>query len=224
MGVFRYWAVASNGSSSGVESADVIVNVSTASLDIEEFTINSPALDVGETVIFKVITGKLANGISILESSNDVFAYSSKPSKTSSSKKIWTIQRKLTEDDIGDFNLHAVVDSAYGPGLASVVLKLRVSDNLPRIISIQPVAATAKRSVELPFVVTTNAATTCVWIVNDKKERWQQTMVESASANRRTWRITPIPKQLGASKFCAQAWRGALPGPMVLVRKIRVIK
>jgi hypothetical protein len=86
------------------------------------------------------------------------------------------------------------------------------------------VAATAKRGVELQFVVTTNAATTCVWISNDKKERWQQTAIESADTNRRVWRVTTIPKQLGVRKFYAQAYRGALPGSMVLVRKIRVVK
>ena len=224
-GAFRYWAVATSGFSSGVESADVLVNVSTANLDIQDFTINSPALEVGETVVFKVVTGKLANRVRILESSNDIFAISNKPSKSSGSKKIWTIQRKLTEDDIGSsFNLHAVADSSYGPGLASVVLKLQVTDNLPRIISILPVAATVKSGLPLDFVVATNEATTSVRISNDKKETWLKTSVESTGANRRTWRVTAVPKKPGVRKFYAQAYRGALPGSLVSVRKIRVVK
>ena len=224
-GTFRYWAVASNTGGDGVESADVVVNVGKSSLGIQDFTINSPALDVGETVVFKFVTGKLADRVRILEASNEVFVESSKAYKTSGSKKIWTIKRRLTEDDRGSFNLHAVVDSKYGPGLASAVLQLRVTDNLPRIISVTADKATVRRNAELIFTVETNAAATSVRIMNDKNEKWGQVVAESApSENRQIWRVTTHPKQLGIRKFYAQAWRGALPGAKKYVGKIFVNK
>lgn len=223
-GQFRYWVVASNSSGAGKSSADVIVNVSTASLETKGFTINSPALDVGETVTFTVITGKLANKVSILDASDATYASSSKPSKITSSQKIWTIRRKLTESDMGSFVLHARIDCAYGSGPDSETLEFRVTDNLPRIISISPVNTAVRRGTELIFTVVTNAAATCVWISNDKNEKWQQTAIASSSTNRLTWRVTTTPTQLGSRKFYAQAYRGAYPGLKVLVRKVLVIK
>jgi len=223
-GEFRYWAVASNTGDAGGDSANVIVNVSTSSLEVKDFTINSPALDVGETVIFNVTTGKLASKVSILDTSNLTYASSSKPSKTTSTQKIWTIKRKLTEGDMGNFVLHARIDSAYGSGPDSETLVFRATDNLPRIISISPVNATVRRGTELIFTVVTNAAATCVWISNDKNEKWQQTAIASSGTNQQTWRVTTTPIQLGSRKFYAQAYRGAYPGLKVLVRKVLVIK
>jgi alpha-tubulin suppressor-like RCC1 family protein len=223
-GDFRYWAVASNASGDGVASADVIVNVDTSSLEVKNFTINSLALDVGETVTFTVATGKLASKVSILDKSDVVFASSAKPSKTTSKQKIWTIQRRLTEADMGSFELHAVMDSAYGAGPDSTALTLTVADNLPRVIKVTADKAVVKKGAELTFEVVTNAAATNIWISNDKKEKWQQTVVESTGPNRQTWRVTTFPKQLGIRKFYAQAYQGTLPGPKVYVKKIRVTK
>ena len=226
-GEFRYWAVASNAGGDGVESADVLVNVSGSSLEVKGFTISSPVLDVGETVTFQVITDKLASKVSILHvvDVTDVYAYSSKPTKTTSTQKIWTIQRKLTEGDRGSIWLFAQIDSSYGKGPVSAILELKVTDNLPRIISISPVNATARRGSELIFEVVTNAAATCVRISNDKNEKWQQTTIAGTPApNRLTWQVTTTPRQLGSRKFFAQAYRGALPGLKVYLRKILVIK
>jgi hypothetical protein len=223
-GHFRYRAVASNESGTKNAPADVTVDVSAASLEAKSFTINNPELDVGETVTFKITTGKLASSVSILDASNMTFASSSKPSKTTSTQKIWTIQHKLTEDDMDSFTLHARIDSKYGAGPDSATQVLKVTDSLPRIISVTADKAALKRETELKFTVVTNAAATCVWVSNDKNEKWQQTTVVDSSLNQQTWQVTALPRQLGSRKFYAQAYRGAFPGLKVFARKILVIK
>ena len=223
-GQFRYRAVAVNGSQVGNASAEVAVSVGTSSLGIKCFTMSSAALNVGETVTFMVTTGKLASRVSILDASNSTFTSSSKTSKTTSTQKDWTIKRKLTEGDMGSIALRAQVGSKYGNGPASAAQTLTVTDNLPRIIAVTLDKTTVKRGMEIAFLVVTNAAATSVWISNDKKEKWQQIEAESSLANRRTWRVTALPRQLGDRKFYVQAYRGTLPGAKVYVRKIRVIK
>ena len=223
-GQFIFRAVAGNAGGIGDPSPDVIVNVGTSNLEINAFTINNSTLNVGETVTIKAITGKLASKVSILDAANRLFASSSKPSKITSTQKIWTLQRTLTEDDMRSFVLHAQIDSKYGQGPASSTLTLTVNDNLPRIISVTVDKTTVKRGAELNFVVMTNAATTNVRILNDKNESWQPSEVDSPSTNRRRWRVITHSWQLGIRKFYVQTYQGNQPGIKIYVKKIRVIK
>ena len=223
-GDHQFWAVASDKGGASIKE-DIGINVNTSSLEVKGFAISSPVLNVGETVTFKVTTGKLANKVSILDASNVSFVSSTKPSKTTNTKKIWTIQRKVTEGDMGSFVLHARIDSKYGAGPDSETLELKVADNLPRIIPAKPdKAARVKRGSKVIFTVVTNAAATGVWISNDRKEKWWQTVFVDTETNRRTWEVTTYPGQLGSRSFYAQAYRGAYLGLKVFARKILVVK
>jgi hypothetical protein len=126
---------------------------------------------------------------------------------------------------MGSIALRAQVDSKdYGTGPASAALSLTVADGLPRVISVTVDMTAVKRGTALDFVVMTNEAATSVWILNDKKEKWQQLVVESTPENRRIWRVATLPRQLGGRKFYAQAYWGNLPGSKVYVKTVRVIK
>ncbi len=140
-GDFWYYAVASDIVSKGIafedgdESIVVKVSVGEASREVKGFTLSKSSLNVGETVKFTVTTGKLANKVSILDALDAEFASSTKPSRATCTKKIWTIKRTLTEADMGSLSLRARVGTKYGDGPASAAKTLTVTDNLPRVIS-----------------------------------------------------------------------------------------
>ncbi len=106
--------------------------------------------------------------MSILDALDAEFASSTKPSRATCTKKIWTIKRTLTEADMGSLSLRARVGTKYGDGPASAAKTLTVTDNLPRVISFVMETTTAKRGAKLEFVVVTNLAATSVRILNDR--------------------------------------------------------
>jgi len=199
-GEFDFYAVASDKGGASVKE-DVGVNVSTANLEVKSFIINNPALDVGGTVTFKVTTSKLATRVNILDASNAIFASSSKHPKTTSTRKIWTIKRKVTEKDRGDLALRAQIECKYGPGLDSETLRFRVTDNMPRIISVTAdMVGTVKRGSEVKFMVMTNDAATRVLISNGKNEKWWGTEFPETEWNRRKWEVTTTASENSTSR------------------------
>jgi len=227
-GTFQYWAVASDGDGDGVASPDIYVNVSASNLEVKGFTISKPVVNVGQTVTIKVTTSKIATRVRIVDDENRTVFSSSKPSKTTSTRKVWTIKRKVTERDLGNYVLRAEVDTKYGSGPASEPLDLLLTDSVPRVISVKVENGTAKvrRGREMVIIVETNAAATSVRISNDRNEKWVQTDAADSrpSENRQTWRVTVRPRQLGVRKFYAQAWRGKQSGAKKYARKIYVNK
>ena len=212
-GQFRYHAVASKGTQAGSASSEVSVSVGIESLAIKSFALSSSALDVGDTLTISIKTGSLPNKVSILNSNGSVFAELAKPSKKSSTEKIWTLTRKLTESEIGSLTLSAVAVSQYGSGTRSEAKPLTITDRKPRVISVTVDKRSAKLGQSLNFIVVTNAAATGVRISNDKNQTWDRFVFETNDLNQqRTWRVTALPKRTGTQKFYAQGLLGTAAG------------
>ena len=226
-GQFKYRAVASKGSQTGRQSSEVDVNVSSASLEVGSVTFSKSTHNVGETLVIRIKTGLLASRVNIFDADGNVYATASKPSKKTSSTKTWTINRRLTEHDMGTHTLKVQISSKYGTGPMSSSQTLTVVDLLPRVISITPHKTKVKRGSILMFTVVTNAAATGVQIRNDKKELWKNTepfTVAFPGEYRRTWQVTTLPRQTGDRKFFAQGLIVTLPGAKSVEKKIKVTK